>query len=83
MKRKKFLESLNDRKTFELADPVKIDPATIKETDLVELCQACSHVYSNDNITIVDDVGPVCINCMCDATNFLFNGSVYKDIDSV
>lgn len=74
MKRKKFLESLEHRKTFELAEPtskqgLKFDDHTMS------ICQACSLPYSDDDVTIIDDVGPACLNCMSDAVAFLFNGS--------
>ncbi len=29
-----------------------------------ESCQGCGHNFVSDNVMIVDDVGPVCFNCL-------------------
>lgn len=68
MKRQELLKKLSERTTFEL-----VTPSTDSET--LETCRTCARIFDSDDVMVVEDVGPVCLNCLHDVASWTLAAS--------
>jgi len=53
---------------------------TEAELDDLNCCQGCGGMYADADVMIVDDVGPICFNCLYNLAFLAFDGLIEKSI---
>jgi len=66
----KYLETHTDLKFLHCPEKESKD----EDRDDVNGCQGCGAGYSDDNVTMIEGVGPICHNCLYNLAVLAFDG---------